>query len=157
MATLHDVIVYLVDRYPYKDELSNARVTKMVYLADWRAAIQNREQITTVKWEFNHYGPWVPDVIETAKSDPDLEVYTGETMYGSPKKLIRTTSDAAVSHLRLWESAALDHVIEQTKDLNWSQFIELVYSTYPIVSKSRYSDLDLVALAADYADLQKAL
>ena len=31
---LRDIVAYVCKNYPYKDELSNARVTKMVYLAD---------------------------------------------------------------------------------------------------------------------------
>ena len=35
MAKLVDVVGYLCEHYPHKAELSKARLTKMVYLADW--------------------------------------------------------------------------------------------------------------------------
>jgi len=35
-------------------------------------------------------------------------------------------------------------------DLEWQDLLRLVYSTYPILSSERYSELDLVALAKEY-------
>ena len=67
MASLHDVMTYLVSKYPHSDDLANARLTKMIYLADWRAAIRYGKQVTDFSWEFNHYGPYLHDVINEAK------------------------------------------------------------------------------------------
>jgi hypothetical protein len=39
MAELKDIIAYYCKQYPHKAELSKARLTKMVYLADWKSAI----------------------------------------------------------------------------------------------------------------------
>ena len=48
------------------------------------------------------------------------------------------------------EIKILDFVINATLPLNYSEFIDLVYSTYPIKVSSRMSELNLVALAQDY-------
>lgn len=157
MASLHDVIAFLARNYPHKDELSNARVTKMIYLADWRAAIRSGRQITSIEWPFNHYGPFTSEVMETAKSSNDFAVLDTENIYGSPKQIIRLRDAGLDVGLEPQEEEALRHVIETTKDLSWAEFIELVYSTYPVVSQSRYSTLDLVALARQYAALKEAL
>jgi hypothetical protein len=157
MASLHDVMVYLAKNYPYKSDLSNARLTKMIYLADWRAAIQCGKQITGLRWEFHHYGPYLDDVIKEAKRSRDFQIIDGQTMYGSRKQVIAVTPEASEGRLEPWEAEALDHVIRQTADLNWADFIELVYSTYPIVRMDRYSTLDLVRLAADYTELREIL
>lgn len=157
MASLHDVMVYLARRYPYADDLSNARLTKMIYLADWRAAIRTGRQITAIEWPFNHYGPYVHDVIAEARGNDDFEIVTSETMYGSPKQVVRLKRPDQDVHLEPWEEEALNHVISTTKDLTWAKFIELVYSTYPVVSQDRYTTLDLVRLAEDYRELKEAL
>lgn len=74
VGSLRDVVAYVCRNYPYKDELSNARVTKkVVYLAGWRSAITRGRQLTDLEWEFSHYGPYVSDVIRVAEADPDLE------------------------------------------------------------------------------------
>jgi hypothetical protein len=129
MAELRDIVAYLCDRYPYPNELSNARLTKMIYLADWKSAIEREEQLTNLSWEFSHYGPYVPNVIRLARSEKDFEVKLGETIF----------------------------VIHSVDDKSFTEFVKLVYSTYPIVTQERYSILDLVNLAKEYKEVAPLL
>ena len=48
MANLKDIIAYILQNYPsnMKHELSNARVTKMIYLADWRNCLRSKGQVS---------------------------------------------------------------------------------------------------------------
>lgn len=150
MATLKDVIAYLCENYPHKNELSKARLTKIVYLADWRSAITQSKQLTPIEWTFNHFGPYVDDVVSLARTDPDFEVCKGVTIYGDEKETIRVRAELPCSSLTREDRQLLDFVIESTKGKNWGAFIRLVYSTYPIVSKPRFAVLDLVELAEEY-------
>ena len=65
MARIKNVTAYLCAKYPHKDELSKARVTKLVYLADWKSAQQNQKQLTKIDWYFHNYGPYVDAVVDT--------------------------------------------------------------------------------------------
>lgn len=150
MALLRDVILYLCQHYPHKNELSKARLTKMVYLADWRSAILYGRQITDINWRFNYYGPYVDDVVNVARVDPDFNIIQDTNQFGDWKELIRVTNDAQRPILKKSEQAVLDHVIEVTAPKYWNDFIQLVYSTYPIVTQPRFAKLDLVALAQEY-------
>ena len=132
---LRDVISYFCENYPHKDELSKARLTKMVYLADWKSAIENDKQLTDIKWVYNHYGPYVNDIAEIAHKD-------------SAFKVTRTRD------LNNREKAVLDHIINTTKTLYWNNFIELVYSTYPIQTVKQFDDLDLPRLAKEYKQIE---
>ncbi len=58
MAQIKDIVIHILKNYPHKDELSNARVTKLVYLADWRHVLETKEQISSIKWYFDNYGPF---------------------------------------------------------------------------------------------------
>jgi len=62
MAAITDILAYILNRYPHAQEMSNARITKMVYLADWKHAIDSHRQISSINWVFNNYGPFVWDV-----------------------------------------------------------------------------------------------
>lgn len=151
MASIEDVAVYLCRHYPLKHELSKARLTKMVYLADWRSCIERDRQVTSIKWYFNHYGPYVRDVEETAMTSPHLRVTKDWNYYGDEKWLVSDSGDGYDPRtLSRADRQVLEHVIEQTKRLNWGDFIHLVYSTYPIVCHERYSKLDLRSLAKRY-------
>ena len=150
MANLKDIVYYLVDNYPYKRVLFNARITKMVYLADWYSANVYNKQISDVSWIFNNYGPYVDDILKMAMDNPDIfSVKEVENNYGASKRLISTTATYEPD-LTNDEKQSLDFVINITKQKTWGQFITFVYSTYPIVVSERYSSLDLIALAKEY-------
>jgi hypothetical protein len=150
MAELRDVIVHFCSQYPHKHELSNARLTKMVYLADWRSAITRGRQITSVEWVFKHFGPYVEDIRRLADSEPEFEVVKTRNPFGQAKELITVRAGTESPSLTDEERNVLDFVISTTSPMHWDDFIKLVYSTYPIVTRPRYSTLDLVALAKEY-------
>lgn len=154
MAELRDVIAYLLAFYPHQSELSNARVTKMVYLADWKHALDFGRQMTAIHWTFNHYGPYVPDVLTAVTSDPrSFRAQQATTAFGHQKTAFQLLETAPAPVLSSAEQATLDHVIASTQALTFEGFIRLVYSTYPVVRSERYSQLDLSALADEYRRL----
>lgn len=149
MADLKDIMAFLCQNYPYKDELSDARLTKMVYLADWKSALNRGCQLTEITWKFNHYGPYVEDVRKAAQEDEHFEIETTNNMFGGYKKLI-TLKKEFPSSLSEEETKILMHVIETTFRLTWDGFIKLVYSTLPVVVSERGSNLNLVETARKY-------
>lgn len=156
MADTRDVIGYFALKYPHQEELSKARLTKLVYLADWFSALIDDEQITNIDWVFNHYGPYVNDIENIATSDELFELIQTNTMYGSIKHLISfkgTEEDIQISDE---EKIILDAVIKKTKNMNFKEFIDYVYSTYPIKAKERYTNLNLVKLAKEFTEQQLA-
>ncbi|EKT4489718.1 Panacea domain-containing protein [Shewanella algae] len=153
---ISNFIKYLLKNYPYKSELSASRLTKMLYLADWKSAIEESKQLTDAEWHFNHYGPYVDDFIKIAKDDSDIKVYSTQTMFGGHKQQVELRSDFNRDiELEKNEKKILDFVIESTKSKNYEDFIKLVYSTYPVVSSSKYNDLDLVKMAQEYREISE--
>ena len=150
MAELRDVVAYLCQNYPRPGELSKARLTKMVYLADWRSAITRGRQVTRIVWEFHQYGPYVDDIVSMARSDPAFEVSAGSTPYGTGKETIRLIESFGYASLDKADRRVLDFVIDKTAPKTWEEFMRLVYSTYPIITQPRYAKLNLVDLARRY-------
>lgn len=158
MDKLKEVVAYIAKYYPIKHELSNARLTKMVYLSDWHQAIIYGRQITDINWFFDNYGPFVNDVIDTAKGYPELfDCRETSNMYGSRKRLVGLRNESYEPRLTVEERESIDHIIEHTQLLTWDGFINLVYSTYPVMSSERYSHLDLVEKAEEYEEINKRL
>lgn len=155
MAELSDVVKYICHHYPHKEELSKARLTKMVYLADWRSALTQGRQMTGVEWVFNHYGPYVDDIVQAAREDPAFDVIVTANMYGDPKEVIHLNGTPSCSSLTRGDKDALDFVINACAPLTWNDFIRLVYSTYPIMTQPRYSRLDLSQLAREYQEAEQ--
>jgi uncharacterized protein YwgA len=150
------LVKYVLKNYPYKSELSASRLTKIIYLADWKSAIDYSDQLTSIKWHFDHYGPYVEDVMDSIKKDPTVIVESTSNIYGSKKTLIALKENAEDLALTTRQRETLDFVIEATKNKNYSDFIKLVYSTYPVVIGNRYSDMDLVSLAKIYKEMSVA-
>ena len=145
---LKDILVYLCENYPHKDDLSKTRITKMVYLVDWQYALDYGKIATGIEWKYNHYGPYVDDVYHCAIDNKDtFLVESTDNYYGNRKEIINVIDGVVVPTLPKRLTVMLDHVINTTKDLNWEDFINMVYSTYPIESQNQHTPLDLVALA----------
>ncbi len=157
MANIVDIVAYFCKNYPYKNELSKARLTKLVYLADWHSAIVNRHQISDIQWKFNHYGPYVEDVVRIAERHYAFDIVQTHNCYGSGKTVIRIMDENYSTNLTRGEIQILEYVIEKTEQLNFNDFIELVYSTYPVVSSRRGDFFDLVKLAEEYEKQIKPL
>lgn len=146
---MHDLMLYICQAYPYKKELSKARMTKLIYLSDWKMSQNNGQTITRINWIFNHHGPYVDDVVNTAVISQHLCVNRTTTVYGSLKEVIMLDEDNPYQPLlSKKEKAVIDDVIKETQDLYFADFIHHVYDTYPVRENARYSVIDLVMLAA---------
>lgn len=150
MNRLLNIIAYFCHEYPYSDELSNSRLTKLVYLADWVSSLVDNRQLTDITWLFNHYGPYVDDVKNAVMSSPNFIFHSDHNSFGSSKNVIRYTGRIADVELSERDKEILNLVIEKTKGKYYNEFIDYVYSTYPVQSKNRYATLNLVELAREY-------
>lgn len=152
MTRLQNIVAYLCYYYPHKHELSKARLTKLVYLADWFSSLLDDEQMTEIKWVFNHYGPYVDDVVDSVRNSRGFSISAHENYYGAAKYLVGYSGDDGEIKLSERDEEILDAVIEKTKSMYFNTFIDYVYSTYPVTSSDRYAELDLVALARECRD-----
>ncbi|TWT74357.1 Panacea domain-containing protein [Allorhodopirellula solitaria] len=157
MTKLKNATLYVCQNYPHANELSKARLTKTIYLADWKSAIEHGRQLTDITWVFNHFGPYVDDVFNMAVVDEDFIVERTASMYGDAKNVIAARPNIKPIQVEDADKTVLDHVIETTKNKSYTSFIKLVYSTYPIVSQPRYADLNLVQLALVYKRIMKTI
>lgn len=150
MNKLQQIVAYFCLNYPHKSELSNARLTKLVYLSDWFSSLLYEYPISNIEWIFNHYGPYIDDVINSVRSSYNFNIRKEKTIYGSDKYVIIFNGDEDEIELLQKEINILDAVIEKTEKLYFNEFIQYVYSTYPVVSRERYSVLNLTELAKEY-------
>jgi len=149
MAKLEDILIYILETYPHKDELSNARLTKLVYLSDWYNAIHNNQQISQINWYFDNYGPFVWDIYKEVKQNPRFRISYTLNFFGTEKKLIKLINTKTVD-LAENEIKSINKIIKATEDLNYEKFINLVYSTYPILTTEKYNYLDLLNKAKHF-------
>lgn len=147
---LQDAVLYLCKKYPISTELSKARLTKLMYLADWESYKRTGASLTSIDWYFHNFGPYVDDVVEAARLSPHLEVIETSNFYGEKKEIIAAKTNAPLPELEKAQSEILDSVINQTKTLFWNDFIKYVYSTPPILGSDRYTVLNMEHFAKKY-------
>lgn len=155
-----DMVAYICAKYPRKSELSNARLTKLVYLADWRSVQDNGTQISEIGWFFDQFGPWVPDVIDAARADSRFEVILGANAYGSPRRTVQLQRDAVDSVDALVDGRTreiLDLVMAETSGMYFNRFIDYVYQTLPVRETPKGSPLPLASIARDHPAAKRRL
>lgn len=155
MNKLQSIVAYLCLNYPHKSELSKARLTKLVYLADWFSAVVSGKQMTGITWLFNHYGPYVDDVVNSISGVYGFSVSRESNAYGTTKDVISFDGNGNGIDLTATDCAILDAVMKNTQNLTFNGFIDYVYSTYPVQSHERYSTLDLESLAKEFKQKSK--
>lgn len=141
-------MVFIYSKITHKSDLSKARFTKLVYLSDWKMSQEHGRSISNIDWVFNHYGPYVDDVINCAKNDIDFNVITTRNAYGSLKEQIEYVGPSQNQlHLDSDEMRVLEEVVRETDPMYFNDFINHVYETYPVRKSNRYSVFDLPKLA----------
>jgi arsenite-activated ATPase arsA len=143
---LKDVLSYIVKNYPYSDDLTKTRTTKLVYLVDWEYIKKYGRQLTSIEWFFDHYGPYVSDVLDEADKDRRISIKKTKSNFGTVKYMVmpKFTKNDIVYSLTADEIEVINDVIEKTKLLSWNQFICYVYDTSPIKNSEKYEKLDLL-------------
>jgi hypothetical protein len=150
LSKLRDAIAYICMNLHSDRALSKARLTKLLYLADWKSAVDHGEPISDIEWEFNHFGPYVHDVIDTVQADPHFRVEHKKTTSGDAVDIVRCVGSPSVDQLDEGDRSALDFAIAKARDLPYPEFKRMVYGTFPIISQPRYSKLRLADLARRY-------
>lgn len=154
MASLESAVAYVIDSYPHKSELSNARVTKILYLADWFALINKLPRVTNINWYFDNYGPFVWDIKNTVDQSSILSSKSTHNQYGQPKEQFFLVDEEYIPNISETDKKCIDHVIDATKSMYWDAFIKLVYSTHPVASSPKYTFLNLEQKAMEYVATQ---
>jgi len=151
-----DLVRYILKVYPHATELSKARLNKIIYLIDWKSALEHEKQLTEIDWKFNHYGPYVNIIEETILDDNRFNIRCTTNIYGNEKNIIEIKDDRDFIEPIQKEQEIIDFIIEKTRKFYWDKFINLVYSTYPIISQEKGSQLNLVELAKEYKQIKKS-
>lgn len=156
MTRLLNVIYYICHHArSLGTALPKARLVKLVYLSDWKSAVEKGCQITEVKWLYNHYGPYVKEIIDEIDRNPDFVRRNYVNQFGKPAEKIDLKDEVFdmqqyTTNLNDDERKIIEFITDITKDMGYNEFLRLVYSTYPIIKSEKYQILDLAELAKGY-------
>ena len=118
-----DLVKYILENYPYPNELSKARLNKIIYLVDWRSVLINNRQLTNIEWKYNHYGPYVDIIKKQIQADSRFKIDNTTNFYGNPKELITLVEYKGFLSPNEDEKQVIDFVIEKTKRDNSNNWL----------------------------------
>lgn len=147
---LLEFIKYLLQNYPHKSYLSITKLTHILYLADWKSAIQYSKQLTGMKWSMGHNGLYTNDLSKIIDSDSHIKITNRHTINDRSSMVIELIGFISNFDIHNEEKDILDFVIRSTKDKSPLELMRLVYSTYPLISNSKNTDINLVEMASAY-------
>ena len=157
MSKLLDAMCYVCANYSCKDDLSKSRLIKIIYLADWKFAINYKCQITDAHWMFDQNGPSVYCIEELFEKNTSFEIIHIKNNFNDTKDIVKLKNVEIYNKLTNDEIAVLDSIINMTARMNWEQFVRVVYSTYPILTQPKMSKLNLIYLSKKYKTIKSTL
>lgn len=143
MAELRDILSYICHHYRDTQDLSEDALAKMVYLADWKSALDRNLRLTNYRWHFGETGPVVEGVDFKAPTQSPKE-------RGGILSIFRFHDAKTYPTLNDDDRRILNIVINTANTKGWTGITRLVYSTYPFVTQARHAHLDLLKLAKEY-------
>uniref|UniRef100_B8HMZ1 Antitoxin SocA-like Panacea domain-containing protein n=1 Tax=Cyanothece sp. (strain PCC 7425 / ATCC 29141) TaxID=395961 RepID=B8HMZ1_CYAP4 len=148
MANLTDVFSYIISQYPKSDHrLTPWRLAKIVYLADWKSAINNGYTMTGVQWKIIGSEPTFDDTsrnkIVEYIAHRNIKLFN--FYFFSAKELSES------------EKRILNFVINIASRKDDQELNQLVCSTYPVITQDEDDSVDLPGLAKVYENEVKPL
>ncbi len=135
----------------YDGDLYNSALTKMVYLVDLTSVKETGEQITGIKWERDHHGAFVWDILDCAKERLDLFSIVLESSNKRRIILRESVKDYSIPDDILLLVEVIVRNIPNPKH-NFLEFKRYVYETSPMLTSIERGPLDLkAALEATHA------
>lgn len=123
------------------------RMERLIYLSDWRHAIQTGRPISTLNWRATLRGPSISPPGYSWRGRVGFGVETIKDRY-EDQQLICILSPTP-ELLGESEADAVNHVIEVTADHDFPALVVLTRSTLPFLLAGPDQDLDFAA-AADF-------
>jgi hypothetical protein len=148
MDPMRDVIIHVITRTSGTKSLSLLKLTTLLYLADWRAALTLGKQITDVAW----IQPFVAKMPEVAKYLVGNPLYFSIAHSDHPENPpeVFFVGESLSSHLTQESRETVEFVLRSASQKPWPELFRLAYSTYPMLSQPPHSALNLIELAARY-------
>jgi hypothetical protein len=148
------LLEYILASYPNKSTLPVSRLAGIVYLSDWKSAIEKNAQITNMAWRLDHSAPYVDDFLKIAKNDPEINVVNAGIASSEKNKHVELRKYFHGNiKISVDDKEILDFVIKKTKDKSYAAFMRLINSTYPVILSKPNGEINMVKMAGDYRQI----
>lgn len=140
MNKIKPALIHLFQNHARPESLSNARLVRMVYLADLNSCKKNGTPISDVLWNKVPFSQVESQLIELVKDDPNFLLVPFKNSFGMDKQLIRIKQSLEPQEdLKSSEKQALNEVLYKTSELSWDELLVFTENSSLPVSRARRS------------------
>lgn len=157
MSKLLDITTFILKNSTKAFSMPVADLSRIIYLCDWKSAIENGNQLTDLAWTVQLFGPKVDDMEAELSAAQDFVLETTTTDSGKLQKSIRLKNPSRLSNLSSSDMEVLTFVLKQTQNMDLGQLLQLIFSTYPMATGNLGHELDLKSLASQYNQIKEKL
>ena len=101
-------------------------IVKILFLLDWKHVLVTGERMFSVNWIYSSYGAKFEEFeIDNIIPRPNIELLEEEKEY-------------------------IDFILKKVRRLKYTDFVNIYFSTYPLIYGVKYQPIDLVAMAKEY-------
>jgi hypothetical protein len=131
---LSTLISYILKEMNKEYSVNINVITHILFLCDWKHSIEYKKIITGIAWEKTNYG-----VIDRHSIIDNI--FLKDYIYRNNYDTIQLSSDYITT---------IQFILEKTKKFKYTDFLHLVYSTYPMIMAEKNKPLNLISLANEY-------
>jgi hypothetical protein len=142
MSKFEQVAHFFVSRFP---GMGVVKLTRGMYLTDWRAAILLHNTITGMQWKLGEYGPEARELFSFLKTTAILRVEADKEGY--------TQLNIADSHEYDFSKSEIDileFVVNTLNEKQGNDLIRLINSTFPVIATNIGAEMNMTQLASEY-------
>lgn len=150
MERVINILDYLYTTYPNSGQLSISRVMKLLYLIEWRFAINKFEKLTDIEWNLSQYGPFYRNLRSIFNESSNFDVSVRFDENNKEQLIIKFLDKKGVENISHDTKEVIDFVVNHCKNYSWSELNNLVNSTYAVLNSKEGQLIDLVKSAKSY-------
>jgi len=109
--------------------------SKVIYLIEWKYILLNNKPLLDIEFENNNSGPTFDNYLKYFEDIPNINSFTEN-----------------FSHIPEVHDIIF-YLFEKTERLEYTSFVNLVFSTYPFITSNKYDILNLVQCAKNYKEI----
>jgi hypothetical protein len=153
MDKFQSALAYVVRKIPLEfNEFSVSLVLKILYLSDWKFAIDYGKQITEIEWKVSKVSLPIDDDLEKSVSETfrlfkSVKKHSKSNYYPDTRDLSSMVED---SSLQTEEIAIIDFILRICILEGVDSIIKITFSTYPFLKMTKDDGFDLIKLAKEY-------
>jgi hypothetical protein len=138
MDKLKDTI-YCILKSKKENKVLDAKLVKVVYLANWIYTLKTKKPISPIGWAYNNYGPYSTAIFNIINENRDIFKIKSEggLIYEIKDKNYK------ISSLSKKEIKCINSAIKKTNNLNFFKLINYIFKTYPVKVSEKGSLMDL--------------